>query len=164
MYTISFDQASSDTGYSVFKGDELLDYGKFKAKSSDFFDRVVETRDFIDSVIGAYDLDQVATIALEDIQFQGFRGGNVVTFKRLAQLQGILILHIQEKYSVDVELANASQWKSYNGVKGRGRTEQKRNAQKLVGDLYGLSVTQDEADAILLGRFFANQSMNWGGL
>ena len=48
--------------------------------------------------------------------------------------------------------------KSSCGVTGKNRSDQKRSAQLRVKALYNIDVTQDEADAILIGRDAALES------
>ena len=157
---IAFDQASTTSGFSIYKNRELVDFGKFKGNGP-FFDRAHQLQEEVVRIVEEtrrkYPKESIK-IGLEEIQMQG----NVETFKRLAQLQGILILTIKQKFSMEPELISASTWKSFNQIKGRGRTEQKRNAQNLVEELYGMRPTQDESDAIMIGRYMANKEMNWG--
>jgi len=96
-------------------------------------------------------------VAIEDIQEQR----NVQTFKVLAQLQGALYVSIHKEFKIECEIISASTWKSFSQIRGRNRTEQKRNAQIFVANEYDLKVTQDEADAILLGRCFSGRGFNW---
>jgi len=42
-------------------------------------------------------------------------------------------------------------------VKGKKRAEQKANAIQIVKDKFNLSVSDDEADAILIGNFAVNK-------
>ena len=85
-------------------------------------------------------------VAIEDIQEQR----NVQTFKVLAQLQGALYVSIHKEFKIECDIISASTWKSFSQIRGKNRTEQKRNAQSFVEKTYGMRVTQDEADAILL--------------
>jgi Holliday junction resolvasome RuvABC endonuclease subunit len=96
-------------------------------------------------------------VVLEEIQEQS----NAQTFKKLAMLQGVLLVTLEES-SIKYHLVYASQWKSYLKVAGASRTIQKRNAQAYVLETYGKSVTQDEADAICIGRFITQSMKNWG--
>lgn len=161
MYYIAFDQSSNDTGFSVYRDTKLIEYGKFKTKGFEFFDKVIETQEFMYSVIERYYQEgKKIKIALEDIQFQQRAG--VDTFKRLAQLQGVLMVSIMRNFeAAEIEFIYASSWKSSTGVTGRDRTAQKRNAQAKVKELHEIDVTQDEADAILMGRHISHKEMNW---
>lgn len=84
-----------------------------------------------------------------------------MTFKQLAQLQGALVIAVKEELNTDPELILASTWKSFNKIKGRGRVEQKRNAQERVKELFDIKVTQDEADAILIGRNASHKEISF---
>jgi hypothetical protein len=52
---------------------------------------------------------------------------------------------------LEPEIVLAGTWKSFLGIKGRNRTEQKRNAQAYIVDNYSIKPTQDECDAICIG-------------
>ena len=99
-------------------------------------------------------------VILEDIQLQTYKKNPseaaemVLTFKKLAHLQGVLKNYLYEKGLI-YKIASPSTWKHYSEIKGNNRTDQKRNAQIKVKKLYDISVTQDEADAILIGRWAA---------
>lgn len=160
MIYLAFDQASETSGYSIYHNRELMVHGKFKCEGP-FFERLLQVNDEFDKLyenLAKKNPDEKIKVILEDIQQQR----NVLTFKRLAQLQGSMISKILVTTGEEPELVGASQWKSFNKVKGKARQEQKRNAQAKVKELYNLDVTQDEADAILLGRYASHKEMNWG--
>lgn len=162
MFYIAFDQSSNESGFSVYKDKELIEYGKFKTKGFEFFEKVIETQEFMYRVIEKYYQEgEKIKIALEDIQYQP--GAGVDTFKRLAQLQGVLAVSIMRNFEeAEIEFIYASTWKSTNGITGKGRAQQKRNAQAKIEELYSVKVTQDEADAILIGHHISHKEMNWG--
>ena len=47
-------------------------------------------------------------------------------------------------------------WRHHCGVKGRYRTDQKRSAQMLVKQWHDILVSDDESDAICMGKYFAD--------
>lgn len=159
MLYIVFDQATSTTGYSVFKDMELVSYGKFTQTGEINF-RISKTVEKILEIV-KLNIDKYPNekfkIVLEDIQLQG----NALTFKQLAQLQGACIVGIIDKYNIEPDIYFASSWKSFNKIKGRSRSEQKRSAQSIVKELYSIKATQDEADAIMLGRYASHKEINW---
>lgn len=161
MLFIAFDQATNTTGYSVFLNRELLKFGKFtKTGSNEFYKfsaQIEEITNVINEYTEKYPKEKLKII-LEDIQMQA----NVATFKTLARLQGAIGTRIIETYpQAEMVFISASTWKSFAQIKGRGRTEQKRNAQKKVEELFGVKVTQDEADALLLGYQSSHSEINW---
>lgn len=163
MLYVCFDQASNETGFSVFEDGNLLEYGKINTKSNDFMDKVIEVQNYvfltINEMIDKYKPKNFKVV-FEDIQLQ-HRGG-VDTFKKLAQLQGVLIVSVMRNFpEVDIEIVHASSWKSTAKVRGRGRAEQKRNAQARVLEMFNVKATQDECDAILIGYHASTQELNW---
>lgn len=97
-------------------------------------------------------------VIIEDIQLQTYKKNNeqtgeaVITFKKLAHLQGVLKNYFFEK-DIDYRVVPPATWRTHSEVKGNHRTDQKRNAQLKIKKLYDVTVSQDEADAILIGRW-----------
>lgn len=81
---------------------------------------------------------------------------NVVTYKILAEIFGITQEFCVE-FNYPYQIISSNTWKSKLNIKGKQRTEQKRNAQKWVLDTYNIKVTQDEADACCLGASLFTQ-------
>ena len=116
------------------------------------------------SMIEKYTPDE---IILEDIQLQLQKDFNssqdlgeeniaVVTYKKLAHLQGVLKNYCYEN-GVPYKIVPPATWRTYSNVKGRSRTDKKKSAQLIVNNFYEIKVTEDEADAILIGRWAAAQ-------
>ena len=142
---IALDNATHVTGWAVFDNTNLVSYGKYTTKSSDTSDRILEMGDWLTNLLNKWEPN---TIILEDIQQQN----NVSTFKVLAKLQGVLE-YISKKNEVEYYIISPATWKSNAGVKGKSRIDQKKSAQLIVNNLYGIQATQDESDAILLGKY-----------
>ena len=163
MLYIAFDQATVVSGYSVYKDRDLIDYGKFKHEG-EINQRISKTVQNVLKVIKTYKdkyPEEKLKVVIEDIQLQQGRNGNTQTFKQLAQLQGAVIVAVLDNFQQVPDIYYSSSWKSFNKITGRARAEQKRNAQKKVEELHGIRVTQDEADAILLGRYASHKELNW---
>lgn len=160
MIFIGLDQATVVTGYSVFKNHDLVDYGKITAEGSDFM-RYSQQKESIIKLINTIKKqypNESVKIMLEDIQMQR----NTTTFKQLAQLQGVVATGILEHFpEIKFDFIYAAQWKGFAKIKGKNRTEQKRNAQQAVIDMFNITATQDEADAILIGYYIAQHEINW---
>ena len=153
---LALDQATHITGWAVFDGKELVEHGLINAKQDDVGDRLYYIKKEIIKLLEQYNIDEVA---FEDIQLQSTVEGNVKTFKRLAEVFGVLEeLFAELKYPHTAILA--SSWKSTLGIKGRKRAEQKENAKKYAESTYNIKVTQDEADAICIGTHYLIQSTN----
>lgn len=155
---LAFDQASITSGWSVFDQDKLISYGKWSSDGKDSIERIGQTKGWFASSILKWKPDKVI---LEDIQLQKFTATNgegdaVLTYKKLAHLQGVLMNYLYEN-QIDFQVVSPSTWRNYSEIKGKTRTDKKKNAQLKVKKLYDVSVTQDEADAILIGTWGAAQ-------
>ncbi len=171
---IAFDQALNTTGYAIFDEDgSLVAYSKFTTQGLETEEKLKEIRDMVHKII----VENKATeIAIEEIQLQNIPGstqhGNIVTFKKLAYVQAI-ILELAFELELPVRVVASSTWKSYCKIKGKGRVEQKRNAQKYVLETYGIKAIQDICDSICIGKYVVENKngccddigsgeINWG--
>ena len=156
---IALDAATRITGYSVYDNNTLVSYGTFRANDADTTERINEIKHWLETIIDSWEPDMVG---LENIQLQG---GNVEVYRTLANLQGVLLDLLFEK-DIWCDLAYSSEWRKYCGVgDGKGRENKKRQAQDKVEQWYGQKCTQDEADAICLGKYFCSKTKNhnsWG--
>ena len=87
-------------------------------------------------------------IAIEQIHFKR----NYGTIQQLGQLQGMLMALM---YELDIvfTFVQPSAWKSFCGIKGRKREEQKANTVQMVKQKFNLGVSEDVADSIGIGLF-----------
>jgi hypothetical protein len=149
-----FDQAVNTTGWAVFDDNALVQYGKFSSKGSTSEEKINFVKNKVRGMIVAWRADY---IVLEDIQLQNFEDETVntigvTTFKSLAWLQGVLI-NLFYEMGAEYRLAHTGTWRKHCGIKGRSRADKKKSAQLLVEEFYGKKVSQDEADAICIGRY-----------
>ena len=160
MRFLALDQATQVTGFSIIDGDELVKYGTYKAGDGDEIARIASLKAWLVNVIHNYKPD---VIALEDIQMQQIDGkqvfgnDNVVgiqTFKTLAHLQGILMMTAYE-HDIPCVLCHTAVWRQACGVKGRARIDKKRSMQLLVKEWFDVSVSEDEADSIGIGKYIS---------
>lgn len=159
---LALDAATGTTGYSIFDNGKLISYGTFVARQTDdATTRINQVKKWMENVCEVCKPDFVG---IEDIQFQK----NVIIFKTLANLQGVLKDTLYER-GLPFALTNSSSWRSYLGInEGDKRDQAKKHAQSYVSARYNVKATQDEADAICLGCFFANkyakqkQKSTWG--
>ncbi len=146
MILLSLDQSSHITGWAIFEDNKLIQNGKFDLKSENVGERLWHYRNAIEKLINTYHPDKVV---FEDIQMQG-QINNVMTYRILAEILGVT-----EEYMVEIkmpyDIISSNTWKSKLDIKGKARTEQKKNASQWVLNTYNKKVTQDEADAICLG-------------
>lgn len=161
---LALDQSSHKTGYSVYDGQELIGHGVFETRKKESIERIEELCDWLQSMIILWKPDLVG---MEDIQYNpnmpsndSYSDGAVKNhnaFKLLGQVMGALIITIlRNKCAVGVVLI--ATWRKYCGVKGNKRADQKRSAQMLVEKWHGIKVTDDESDAICIGKYFARDT------
>ena len=163
---LALDAATNVTGYAIFDKGELVYYNTYKTNHElPATARIHEVKEWLKEMIEKYEFD---FIMIENIQLQSYSQGQyqVELYRTLAQLQGVLLDTIFEA-CIDCDLVYATVWRKYCGVsEGTGRENKKKAAQNKVKLWYGQDCTQDEADAICIGKYACSQlkksSSSWG--
>lgn len=159
-FIIALDQSTQKTGYAIFQNKQLIAHGVFNP-SGDYEHRIVKLRTWL--------LDKLAPLKpnvevyFEDIQLQDLGRGDigVVTYKKLAHVQGALIVTCIEE-EIPYTIVSSATWRKTCNVKGRVRSEYKPAAQAHVKQFYNIDATEDEADAICIGEHgVKNFSLDW---
>lgn len=149
---LALDQATITSGWAVLDDNELIKYGKYTTKGNHSTERIAQTKGFVASLIQKWN---PSLVALEDIQLQRYTSGDgVLTFKKLAHLQGVLKNYCYE-CGIPFVIVSSNTWRSVTGVQGRTRVDRKKSAQLLILDAYDVAVSEDEADAVLIGKWAA---------
>ena len=165
---LALDAATHVTGYSVYDNGTLVGYGTYKTVSEDTTSRINEVKKWLVQAITEWLPD---FIGVEHIQLQNF-GVNknqqqVETYRILANLQGVLLDTIFE-IDLPCELVYSSTWRKTCDINEGNSTREnkKKAAQDKVFSWYGLQCTQDEADAICIGKYFVlekgKKKTTWG--
>ena len=161
---LALDQATHTTGWSIFDGDQLVRYGTFNTEIKDETARINAIKNWMLSMISNWSPD---CVAIEGIQFQDESSGqkvSVTVFQGLARLQGVL-MEACYALKVDFVVCPTNTWRNHCGVKGRYRADKKRSMQLIAKKEYDISVTDDEADAIGIGKYAASlnkiEVVNW---
>ena len=151
---IALDQATHMTGYSIFDNENLIYSDVFEAKEENEIDRDIEIRNWLVQMIQKWQPD---IIGLEDIQLQQFDNKlvGVTTYRTLARLQGILLAACREN-GIDYIVCPPATWRAHCKVKGRTRADKKKSMQTLVKQWFDISVTDDIADAIGIGKYISD--------
>lgn len=152
MRILALDQASRTSGFSIYEDGKLIQYGKFTFTDTDFGIRLNKIRNKIKTLISNFNID---TIIYEDIQLQESANNNVDTFKKLAEVYGI-ISELAVELKIPAQSVYSTSWKSGVGVKGQNRAAQKKAAQDWVKNKFGIRPTEDECDAICIGWYHFN--------
>ena len=87
----------------------------------------------------------------------------IKTFKMLAEVFGV-VHELLNELQLDYYIIPPIVWKATVKIAGKGRTAEKKLAQKWVTDNYGIKCTEDEADAVCLGTHVIkkeNSEFDW---
>lgn len=167
MKILAVDQARNGA-WAVFdcKAKTLEAYGTFSYLSKDYTyaKAILEIEKLIHGVIKEH---KITAIFIEDISLRM----NVASFKKLAQLQGVLV-NLCEKNEYLYNIIAPTQWQNYCQARGRSSKETKAQIKELeasgkkeskilslqfVRDQFGLVTDNDNlADAICIGWYGVN--------
>ncbi len=150
---LALDGATGTTGYALYDNTRLIKYGTFTTKGENYIENINQVKHWVQAVMDEW---EPSFIGCEHIQLQAGRSDTpqVEVYRKLACLQGVLLDKMFEEKK-DNGLVYPSEWRKYCGVGGRNRAEQKRNAQLKVKTWYNIDCSEDEADAICIGKYFA---------
>ena len=98
---------------------------------------------------------------MQDIQ--GSKEIGIKTFKMLAEVLGV-VLEVVKELELEYRIIPPIVWKATFKIAGKGRTTEKKMAQKYILDNYNIKCTEDEADAACIGMHFIksqNSSFDW---
>lgn len=161
---LALDQASHKTGFAVLDNAKLIKYGVFETKNEeDEIIRFHELKEWLGSAISVWAPDLVA---IEGIQYQQNVSMGVTTFQTLARLQGILLEFLYE-CGIPYKVCPTNTWRAHCEVKGKTRSDKKKSMQLLVKKWFDVTVSDDEADAIGIGKYAAStlksqvEIINW---
>ena len=164
---LALDAATTINGYAIYDNDVLISYGTFKVnKDLPIIERINKVKKWLTAAITDWQID---FLGLENIQLQNNSYGrmSVEVYKALAQLQGVLLDSAFEA-CIDYDLVYPTGWRKSCGISDGDahRENKKKQAQEKVKLWYNQDCTQDEADAICIGKYFCgklkNLSSSWG--
>ncbi len=140
---VAFDQATQNIGFSVYDNGRLVYYGR-RHFSGNLGFRLGKIYNFIAFEVAA--TWNPTMFIFEDIQLQN----EYKTFKTLAMCLGVCTA-AASSYGLSVDVILNSVWQKQFNITGSARQTQKNNVVSKVKSIFGIDVTDDEADAILLG-------------
>jgi len=155
---LALDDATHITGWAIFDDAILIKHGIYTANQATAVERIDSIKNWLINMIAIWKPDFVL---IEDIQLQDKEKNdvsNLTTYKVLAHLQGVLQNTLYEN-KIPFETVYASVWRKACDIKGRYRADQKRNAQLQVKKWYNIDVTNDEADAICIGKYYNKKTI-----
>lgn len=158
MKIIGFDASTTCTGYGVFDGNSLINYGCFKPKGASWKDRLIDMGPMIKRLL---EEEKPNKIIMEDVPLMNRQMSTLVI---LGAVQGYII-GIAASLHIPIEFVMPTTWRSHAGLydgtkKGMNRDVMKEKAVKRVNEKFGLELewhgpkstrSQDDiAEAILL--------------
>ena len=156
---LALDQATKQTGWSIYDDKQLVKFGMFQTSLDNELERNNAVKIWLINMIYLWQPD---FIGIEGIQFQETSGGRdekrqmgVTVFQTLARLQGVLMDTCFEN-KIPVEICPTITWRAHCGVKGRTRSDKKKSMQLLAKEWFDVTLTDDEADSIGIGKYLSN--------
>lgn len=144
---LALDVSTTSTGYALYVGDKLTKFGFIKPTGKDWLVRVRKMANKVTELDKEYSID---TVVIEDTFFLK----NIKTVKKLCLAQGILLGQLPKANLIQVF---PNTWKKHFGLgKGKAtRDEQKQTSISVAETMFliGHGINDDEADAILMGRY-----------
>lgn len=166
---LALDAATGTTGYAIYDDKVLVGFGIFKTTASlPATERINQVKNWLKAALKEWQPDFVG---VENIQLQKYgtkaTDVQVKTFQTLANLQGVVLDTLFEA-CIDHELVYPSEWRSYCGINDgdQHRDPKKKQAQAKVKIWYNMDCTEDESDAICIGKYFCGKlrsnKITWG--
>ena len=167
MNILSLDCSTKSTGWAVYEGKTLKDYGCITSSSTDLFTRIHKMVDGIEKLIKENNIEK---IILEEVRPEnGVQ--NIKTHRALMWLQGALAMMAHDNFpKIESVYLYPSEWrKSCNIKTGRGvvRETVKQHDIRFVQETFGIKVNDDIADAIGIGYAYLHpggeeEMISWG--
>lgn len=159
--TISLDVSTTATGWAIFDGPTLLKSGIVKPKDKNFIARALKMSSELRMVqlraINDYN-KHFSDIVIEKNNVGGVNQQSVI---KIGIGTGIVLRNM---IGDTLYFVNVSSWRKHFGIKGKGKKVLKQQAVDYVAEHFKKSVKDDEADAILIGQFFVDQTLFKDGL
>lgn len=147
MKILSLDLSSTSSGYAVLEDGKIIDYGTIKSNDHDYVIRghyMAESVKALFSKHSSFDI-----VVIEELKVLK----NQKVLAMLGIIQGMVI---RECFNSQVEFIPPTVWRKPYGLNGK-REEAKKKAIQYCKDK-GVDVnTDDEAEAILLGKYFSKR-------
>lgn len=151
MKILAFDQSTVKTGWAVFEDGQFVDSGVFDVHKEKDASR--RSRQMYELLLCKTLEVMPNLVVAEEVSLQN---PNVKTIVELSRIQGLVQAASYASLSNPfVTFYTPAQWRKSVGIQtGRGikRAELKKASTQMVAEKYGKNVSDDEADAILIGQ------------
>ncbi|HEM9597435.1 TPA: hypothetical protein U3L45_000168 [Streptococcus agalactiae] len=153
---LSLDISTSGTGWALFKGSDLIQSGVLKHKSKSYFERgrfmASQLRQIQSRALKKYDCS-FSTIVVEK---NSVMGPNQQSMLKIGIVTGIILGRL---IADSVVFVNVSTWRKHwqFSYKNRSKESMKARSKAKTFEHFNKTVTDDEADAILIGSYYVNK-------
>lgn len=155
---ISLDESTKNTGYAVFDGEKLIDYGNIKQDSKNVLERVNNILNAISDLIDYYEPNN---LAFENVQITM----SAPTAKSLMGLQFAIEL-ICYKRNIPYTLFRPTSWRKILGLSNSRnftRKEKKQQTIDFIEQKYKINIGSDDvSDAIAIGTAYIENKKKEG--
>lgn len=167
MRILAIDASTKSSGWAVFDGTKLEQYGCITASSNDLVKRIQKMISEIDNILQN---NQVEKIILEEVrpEDKGLQNQNLKTHKALMYLQAAIVFLLHDRYpKITLDFLYPSEWRSLCGIKtgsGVKRESLKPADIAFAKAKFNLDVNDDIADALGIGYAYALEKgncINW---
>lgn len=152
---ISFDESTKSTGYAVFEGKKLINYGAIQENSKNVNERVLDILNQVEELIT--DTYSPETVVIENVQITM----SAPTAKALMGLQFAIEL-LCYKYNIECVSVRSAHWRKVLGLSNSPkikRAEKKQQAMDYVKNKYGIDEKIDDVtDAICIGESYIKEN------
>lgn len=143
---VSFDNASQKMGVSIFDDGHLVFY-KLYSFSGTATSRLFKIRNFLEKEV--FPLWEPDFVQIEDVHLQP---NKYKMFQTLTKL--IVVFELAcHSFNIPMDRVKPSAWRSHFGINRKDRQVEKDLAIKTVKNIYDIVVSDDIAEAILIGRY-----------
>lgn len=151
MITLSLDLATTNTGYAVYHDKKLLHSGVHKAKGKDYLTRSKNLLPLITQLCEEF---EVTHVVIEDLKVYT----EPDTLRKLAILHGMVLATIPQE-CVFAYISPTVWRKGISSSLNTSRSLSKKRAIAIAQSFFNKApLTDDEAEALLLGKFFVENS------
>lgn len=158
MKILSLDASTRSTGWAIFDGTKLEQYGCITASGNDLVKRIQKMISEINNLLKDNNIEK---IILEEVrpEDKGLQNQNLKTHKALMYLQAAIVFLLHDRYpKTEVDYLYPSEWRALCGIKtgsGVKRESLKPADIAFAKAKFNLDVNDDIADAIGIGYAYA---------
>ena len=144
MIILSLDLSTRSSGFAIHDGNHLVSYGTIKSRDKDYLVRAKEMADGVRGILEKY--PDISVVVVEELK--------VISNQKVLAMLGIVQgMVLRECVGREIHLVAPTVWRKPFHLNGK-RSEAKGKAMKLCAQHNLVVKNDDEAEAIIIGKFF----------